>query len=567
MVELIARDTINAHRWRRRLVPGQSILVGRKTATFPVYWDKQVSSNHAQVQWDGEQLVVRKVDQATNPIFFQTRPETQFTLKPGQHFVIGHTEFTLVANVPGNSPDHASPHHELTLLPEEIRKSPFVSEQGKLELLTELVAKLTQSSNHEQLAGIALQYLLKGIPQASQVLLLEQVGESFETVARDCRDPSAPLVAASQSLIQKSIDTENCILHVWQSGAEPKFTQVAGQDWAICIPIRVRLKQTAAIYLTGLVGVEHQETLDLSLLKDDIKFSELVGSTFGNLSRNAALEQRQSQLKAFFPPGLLERFSNDLESRLQPREAELVVMFCDLRGFSSAAEDHIDRLFEYLQQTSATLSEITSAILDHQGVIGDFHGDAVMGFWGWPDPLESNAAAHRAAQSIFDRLGMSKLLTSLSSPKIGIGIASGRAVAGMIGSRDQVKVTSFGPPVNLASRLEGLTKQLRIPLLFDENTAARFAGFCDVMPLGWYQLAGLKRPTQIFTCLDHNEGWANMFRAALVSFQRGDWFQAQRTLHEVPESFHPRNVLIEFMQTHKTPPADWNGIITMAAKR
>ncbi len=79
-------------------------------------------------------------------------------------------------------------------------------------------------------------------------------------------------------------------------------------------------------------------------------------------------------------------------------------------------------------------------------MVGDFHGDAAMGFWGWPLPqTDAVVRACRAALAIRSAFEAAEAGSPLADFRIGIGIASGRAVAGKIGTIDQVKVTVFGP--------------------------------------------------------------------------------------------------------------------------
>ena len=123
---------------------------------------------------------------------------------------------------------------------------------------------------------------------------------------------------------------------------------------------------------------------------------------------------------------------------------------------------------------SHVLGVSTQAILAHGGVVGDFHGDATMGFWGWPvhrgDEIEHVC---RAALDIRRRLvelresGDSRL----DQFQMGLGIAFGSIVAGKIGTIDPVKVTAIGPAVNLAARLEALTRQLKASILIDAETS------------------------------------------------------------------------------------------------
>ena len=128
-----------------------------------------------------------------------------------------------------------------------------------------------------------------------------------------------------------------------------------------------------------------------------------------------------------------------------------------------------------LQRVSQALGVTTQHILEQDGVVGDFHGDAAMGFWGWPlaQPDAAARACHGGAGHSRRVRSGRRTVPAIRWPnfRIGIGIATGRAVAGKIGTVDQVKVTVFGPVVNLASRLEGMTKFIRAPILLDEETA------------------------------------------------------------------------------------------------
>src|SRR5690606_16637136 len=147
------------------------------------------------------------------------------------------------------------------------------------------------------------------------------------------------------------------------------------------------------------------------------------------------------------------------------------------RGFTRQSEQSQHQLLELLQRVSDALGVMTGEILRQGGVVGDFHGDAAMGFWGWPlDQTDAVGRAARAALTIRDAFYGQGILGSLTAASqaatglrtgrdagrygfhCGIGLATGRAVVGRIGTVDQVKVTAFGPVVNLASRLEGMTK-------------------------------------------------------------------------------------------------------------
>ena len=260
------------------------------------------------------------------------------------------------------------------------------------------------------------------------------------------------------------------MVHVWNAvhrGGE--FTLSEGVDWAFCTPLLGPACKGWGLYVTGgFAGDDPGDAnADPETLRDDIKFTELTAATLASLRKSRVLTKRQASLSQFFSPIVLEALAGqDPDVALMPREADVTVMFCDLRGFSRQSERSAGNLPELLERVSQALGVMTHHILDQGGVVGDFHGDSAMGFWGWPIPQEDAALrACRAALGIRAEFAASAAQPQhrLANFRAGIGIASGRAVAGKIGTVDQVKVTVFGPVVNLASRLEGMTRQLRRP--------------------------------------------------------------------------------------------------------
>jgi adenylate cyclase len=162
---------------------------------------------------------------------------------------------------------------------------------------------------------------------------------------------------------------------------------------------------------------------------------------------------------------------------------------------------------------------------------------------------------------------------------MGIGIATGRGVAGKIGTSDQAKVGVFGPVVNLASRLEGMTKILRTPILLDEATAelarkqvppnlARFRHVARVRPYG------LETPLTVTELVPPAAEYPELtdahlaaYEAAFDALQAGNWSQAYDLLHKIPPEDRVKDFLTVFIAQHnRVPPPDWNGVIALASK-
>jgi len=260
----------------------------------------------------------------------------------------------------------------------------------------------------------------------------------------------------------------------------------------------------------------------------------------------------------------------------------VTVLFCDLRGFSRQAEAEASDLLALLERVSKSLGVMTQTILDQGGVIGDFHGDAAMGFWGWPIAQDDKIArACMAALGVRQQFEASARRTDhpLEGFRVGIGVATGRAVAGQIGSTDQVKVTVFGPVVNLASRLEGMTKTLRAPILLDETTAAvmreqlapsvaRCRRLARVQPYGLdtpLVVSELLPPATEYPVLGDEH--LKYYEEALDAFLAGQWTTAYELLHRVPPQDRGKDFILGYIIQHNhTPPPNWNGVVPLDAK-
>jgi adenylate cyclase len=162
---------------------------------------------------------------------------------------------------------------------------------------------------------------------------------------------------------------------------------------------------------------------------------------------------------------------------------------------------------------------------------------------------------------------------------VGIGIATGRAVAGKIGTIDHVKVTVFGPVVNLAARLESMTKFLNAPIIIDPTTAAilrqripselgRIRRVAIVRPYGLNsatEVSELLPPEHEYSELDDQN--LRDYESALATFIAGDWPKTLDLLRRVPAEDRVKDFLTVYIaQHHRTPPPMWDGVVVLDSK-
>ena len=197
-----------------------------------------------------------------------------------------------------------------------------------------------------------------------------------------------------------------------------------------------------------------------------------------------------------------------------------------------------------------------------------------MGFWGWP--LSQKDAVPRTCRAA---LAIRADFEAATGFRAGIGVATGPAVAGKIGTVDQVKVTVFGPVVNLAARLEGMTKIIQSPILLDEATAekvrrevprdvARVRRLAVVLPYG------LDTPLEVSELLpplaeypELTDEHLRFYEDALDAFLAGEWSKSFELLHRIPAADQVKDFLVVHIARHnRRPPPDWDGVIPLASK-
>lgn len=226
----------------------------------------------------------------------------------------------------------------------------------------------------------------------------------------------------------------------------------------------------------------------------------LTGSAIAYIEERTQRLRTSGMFKRFLDPrvvtDLIER--GDIDYRASAEAREVSVLFSDIRGFTalseaSAPEDVVALLNGYF-------SKQVEVIFRHGGTLDKFIGDAIMAFWGAPV-----ASPNHAEQAVAAALDMSAALEDLRGQlgalgaelEIGIGIHSGRAVVGFIGSNDRLDYTVIGDTVNLASRIEGLTKGIARVLVSEATKEAAGDSFAW-RDCGSHSVKGREAPVRLF---------------------------------------------------------------------
>ena len=584
MPDLIAQGVQQESRWRRSLPVGTKVVLGRASGSWAIPWDEQISRHHVEILWTDDHAEVCRLATVSNPVFHEGHAAEKFDLRPGDHFVIGTTTFTLTDEEIQISLDAPRPVTEQTFSPEYLRQVTFRNTDQRIQVLARLPEIISGASSDNELSVRLVNVLLAGIPRATAAAIVSMDAAPTSAAPRilywDCCRAIGLGFQPSARLIRQAFAANESVVHVWNRPADrgtAKYTASENVDWAFVTPVDGDACRGWAIYMAGSFVSTSQtgsQVSDPHDLLDDVKFTELAATTLGNLLN----VRRLAGLSQFLSPVVLEALAGkDPDVVLAPRETEVSVLFCDLRGFSRKSEQSADDLLGLLERVSQAMGVMTRNILDEGGVVGDFHGDAAMGFWGWPfpqdDAIQRACLAALAIRAEFAASGRPED-HPLTHFQIGLGLATGRAVAGKIGSVDQVKVTVFGPVVNLASRLENMTKTLRADILLDPRTAAfmkqhvspqvaRVRRLAIVRPYGMQQaveVSQLLPPAQEYPQLTDEH--LSVFEQAVEAVLARDWNMALELLHQVPAHDQAKDFLTVFIAQHnRIPPDDWDGVI------
>ncbi len=233
----------------------------------------------------------------------------------------------------------------------------------------------------------------------------------------------------------------------------------------------------------------------------------IIFSTFAVFSvarwYKAELEKRRlrERVQNYFSPNVMEAIIRDPSYlKLGGQRKEVSILFSDIRSFTTITEKTDPETLSRVLNMYFT--EMTEEIFTTDGVLDKFIGDAIMAFWGAPlDQPDHADRAIKAAIGMMKRLD--KLQVKLKEKNlpfidIGIGINTGMATVGNLGSEKRFDYTVIGDSVNLASRIEGLNKEYKSHIIISENTAAKLPKSTNLKPLGEVVVKGKTVPIKIF---------------------------------------------------------------------
>jgi adenylate cyclase len=347
----------------------------------------------------------------------------------------------------------------------------------------------------------------------------------------------------------------------------------------------------SGLFLCGWLVYRYGDLL-LDPLYPALALMLLVGAATFHIYRRVELQRGEIRgaFGRYVAPQVVEQLiANPDRLELGGEVREITLMFCDVRNFTSISETmNAHELTTFINELLTPLSE---TILEHRGTIDKYIGDSIMAFWNAPldEPDHASLAAKAA-------LGMAARIPELNRywqeqaeaagnkfvpVRIGIGINTGKCCVGNLGSIQRFDYSAIGDEVNLASRLEGLSKLYGVTAVASERTVEQLKDIC-ALELDLVRVKGRTRPTRIYTFLDLVGGGKTgelpvLQEKFLAAYRKKEWDNAESVMERTRA--HLRTLGIFELDSYyalfasrisdfrsNPPPGDWDGAYTALEK-
>jgi adenylate cyclase len=361
----------------------------------------------------------------------------------------------------------------------------------------------------------------------------------------------------------------------------------------------VRLVATGAVFATLLVGTSwyfyahNRQLIDFTypLMSTTAIYLTLIFASF--VREQAQRRQIRSAFGQYLSPALVEQLAQSPEKLvLGGEEREMTIMFSDVRGFTTISETFKNDPQGLTRLMNRFLTPLTNVILARKGTIDKYMGDAIMAFWNAPlDDKEHQLNACNAAVDMLGRIGELNKVREQEAKEggpvyiplnVGVGLNTGTCVVGNMGSDLRFDYSVLGDTVNLASRLEGQTKEYGFPIIVGSKTALAVKDSFAILELDFIMVKGKKEPEVVYAIVGredvaHSEDFQrlrNLTIEMLACYRNRDWDGALQAI-ERGRKTDEAHALEYFYNLYEArilnyqknpPPEDWNGAYQLLTK-
>jgi len=361
----------------------------------------------------------------------------------------------------------------------------------------------------------------------------------------------------------------------------------------------VTLVAVGALFATLLIGTswyfytQHRLLIDFTypLLSTTSIYLTLIFTSFVREQRQR--KQIRTAFAQYMSPTLVEQLAQSPEKLvLGGEEREMTIMFSDVRGFTAISESYKNDPQGLTALMNRFLTPLTNAILERKGYIDKYMGDAIMAFWNAPlDDREHQLNACEAAVDMLERIDLLNKQREFEAKEgghvyiplnVGVGLNTGTCVVGNMGSDLRFDYSVLGDSVNLASRLEGQSKEYGFPIIVGSRTALAAREKFAILELDFIMVKGKKEPEVIYAIAGradtaHSARFQrlrNLTIEMLACYRNRDWEGALAAIERGRRTDEARSLELLYNlyearirgYQENPPPEDWNGAFALLTK-
>jgi adenylate cyclase len=345
------------------------------------------------------------------------------------------------------------------------------------------------------------------------------------------------------------------------------------------------LAKTQATGETGLAIDAELARGDGSVATVNLTAMPLIDATDARIGSMLVLEditeekRVRSTMSRYMSKEVADQLLSAGELELGGKEQKVTVMFSDVRSFTSIAEALGPR--ETVSLLNEYFTEMVDVIFQHGGILDKYMGDGIMALFGaplvGPNDADNAVAVADAMMLRLAELNVRRVAAGHAALEIGIGFSTGATVVGNIGSVRRLDYTVIGDTVNLASRLEGATKQYGTKILLSEMTVRELKKPATLRELDLIRVKGKDRPVAVYESLGYRAqepalpALLELHAAGIAAYRARDWAAAGRAFEAALELYPDDGPAAVYLRRckllKKTPPAkDWDGVWNLTEK-